>query len=53
MLEFIARIGYHFRRKIGRKSVEIAEIGGIRKHVSRKMADGVPSAENQRKMSRK
>ena len=26
MLEFITRMGYHFRWKIGRKSVEIGEI---------------------------
>ena len=35
--EFIARMGYHFRRKIGRRS---AEIGRIRKHVGGKMRMG-------------
>ena len=36
MLEFITRMGYHFRWKIGRK---LAELGRIRKHVGGKMAE--------------
>ena len=47
MLGFITRMGYHFRQKIGRKS---AEIDRICKHVGKKMADGVPSAENEPKI---
>ena len=44
ILEFISRMGYHFRQKIGRKSAEICRIC---KFVGGKTADRVPSVENQ------
>ena len=53
MPEFITRMGYHFRQKILKIGVKLAEIGGIHKHVIGKMADVVPSAENRQKMSQK